>query len=243
MKTLSYLCAFLIAVFLLGFVNIDSIKEYQKKHPNVGISNSIGTVSEGKLVNAWLIPFKGKNFEYFSSKSYLAGRAFVHSKLHATVMNTYLKMEKLIPNRKFRIMECSNEKGGKLHPHRTHQNGLSIDFMMPLALNKKPYYELDDLGASHYWLEFNTKGEYVKNTGVKIDFEVVAQHILNLNELGKKQGVRIKKVIINTDLKDELFATSSGKKLKTSGIYIVKSLTPMINGLHDDHYHIDFELI
>jgi penicillin-insensitive murein endopeptidase len=243
MNTLSYLFVLFVTVFLLSFSTSDAIEKYQKKHPNKGVSQTKGTVSKGLLMNAWLIPYSGKNFEYFSSKSYLLGRAFVHSKLHGTVVNAYQKLEKKLPNRKFRIMECSNQKGGKLHPHRTHQNGLSIDFMMPLKMNKKPYYELDDIGASHYWLDFNSKGEYKKNTAVKIDFEVLAQHILMLKEVGKKHGVRIKKVIINTDLKDELFATPSGKKLKNSGVYIVKSLTPLINGLHDDHYHIDFELI
>jgi len=52
----------------------------------------------------------------------------------------------------------------------------------------------------------------------------------------------LSKVIINTDLKDELFATKFGKVLKTSGIYLVQKLSPLINSLHDDHYHIDFDV-
>ena len=55
--------------------------------------------------------------------------------------------------------------------------------------------------------------------------------------------MKIKKVIIKIELKDELFSTPNGKKLKAKGIYVVKALTPLINGLHDDHFHIDFEEI
>ena len=51
----------------------------------------------------------------------------------------------------------------------------------------------------------------------------------------------IQKVIIKVELKDELFEGEYGKKLKESGIYIVKSLSPTINALHDDHYHVDFK--
>ena len=45
------------------------------------------------------------------------------------------------------------------------------------------------------------------------------------------------------ELKDELYTCEYGEALKASGIYIVKSLTPSINQLHDEHYHIDFGYI
>jgi penicillin-insensitive murein endopeptidase len=54
--------------------------------------------------------------------------------------------------------------------------------------------------------------------------------------------VKIKKVIFKINLKDNLFKSKIGKKLKKSGIYFVKYLTPMVDNVHDDHYHIDFEL-
>jgi len=53
--------------------------------------------------------------------------------------------------------------------------------------------------------------------------------------------MKIAKVIIKIEYKDELFATEYGQKLKKSGIYIVKGLTKLINALHDEHYHIDFK--
>jgi len=58
---------------------------------------------------------------------------------------------------------------------------------------------------------------------VKIDFDLKAKRILILEEQSRKNGLKIKKVIIKTELKDELFATPSGKKLKANGIYVVKA--------------------
>ncbi len=138
-------------------------------------------------------------------------------------------------------MECSNEHGGKLFPHRTHQNGLSVDFMMPLTQGGKAYYGLDDLEKDHYWLEFDNDGNYSKDKSVAIDFDLMVQHILLLDQQARENGLKVSKVIIKIELKDEMFATSYGEKLKSSGVYVVKSLTPMINALHDEHYHIDFE--
>lgn len=140
-------------------------------------------------------------------------------------------------------MECSLQEGGQLPPHRTHQNGLSIDFMTPLIKNNQPYYKLDDMGFSHYLLGFDNNGKYAKDTSITIDFDLIAHHILLLQKHASKNGLRIKKVIFKMELKDELFDSFYGKRLKQSGIYITKHLTPFINSLHDDHYHIDFELI
>ena len=213
---------------------------YQNNKGNDLPSKSIGSVSKGQLKNGKLTPFRGKNFTYFDTQSYLNGRAYLNDKVLKTLLSAYKEFDTLLPERMFYVMECSNQDGGKLFPHRTHQNGLSIDFMMPLIKDGKPYYGLDTLGAEHYFLEFTNDGKYKEDPSISIDFNLVAQHILILNKVAKVLGVEITKVIINTDLKDELFASQYGKTLKTSGVYVVQKLSPLINSLHDDHYHIDF---
>jgi penicillin-insensitive murein endopeptidase len=140
-------------------------------------------------------------------------------------------------------MECSNEDGGEIYPHRTHQNGLSVDFMSPLEKDGNPYYNLDTLGGTHYLLEFDDQGRYSADQTINIDFEVMAKHIWFLEQEARKNGLKISKIIIKKELKDDLFATEYGKKLKNSSIYFTQNLTPLINSLHDDHYHIDFEIL
>jgi penicillin-insensitive murein DD-endopeptidase len=225
-------------------VNEDSlavIQFYQKNSQNTGESKTIGTVSNGKLVNGAIMPFYGPNFTYFDRDSYLGSRAFTSDGVKKIVLNTYAKLYGLYPSRKFFLMELSNREGGKLYPHHTHQNGLSVDFMMPKLKNGEPNYDLDTLGKQHYFLEFNDRGEYLEDTSIKIDFDLIAKHILLLNEEAKKEGYSIEKVIIKIEYKDDLFATPNGKELKKSGIYVVNSLTPMVNAIHDDHFHIDFK--
>lgn len=199
-----------------------------------------GSVSKGELVHGRIVPFSGANFHYFDTTSYLADRGFTHEKVLETILDAYSELETLLPDQHFCIMECSHKHGGKLYPHRTHQNGLSVDFMMPKLKDSKPYYALDDLGAQHYMLTFDKNGNYSEDQTISLDFNTIALHILELQAAAKKHGLSIEKVIINTDLKDELFATENGKILRSSRIYIVQSLSPLINALHDDHFHVDF---
>lgn len=237
MKILSSVLALLFCQVAIA----QDVQSYYDEHRGNDMpSVSVGSVSNGSLENGKLVPFSGPNFTYFEEGSYTSGRAFLNDKVLTVVLNTYEELETGAPDRQFRIMECSNEHGGKLWPHRTHQNGLSVDFMMPLIQDGEPYYDLDDMGRRHYFLEFDNDGHYSRDETVMIDFDLVAQHILLLEEDAKEQGLHISKVIINTDLKDELFATPHGRQLRDSDIYIVQSLSNMINALHDDHYHIDF---
>lgn len=220
------------------------ILKYQVKYPyNNKASQSHGTVQKGSLENGKLIPYSGDNFSYFDTTSYLNGRAFVHGKLYHTIIDSYKDVQSAFPEHNFVLMECSNKNGGKIWPHRTHQNGLSVDFGMPLYKSNSHFDSLDLIGPSHYFLEFDDDGRWIENKKVNINFEIVAKHILTLQKVGKEQGINVKKVIIKTELKDDLFAGKYGKKLQTSGIYVVKRLEPLINRLHDDHYHIDFEIM
>jgi penicillin-insensitive murein endopeptidase len=202
-----------------------------------------GSVSNGSIENSSLLPFSGKNYRYFDTTSYLAGRGFSHRKVVGTLLATYADLETLLPERIFQVMECSNKNGGKLFPHRTHQNGLSVDLMMPKIKSGLPDYTLDNQGGLHYLLEFDTEGKFVEDESISLDFNTIALHILTLEKQAKMHGLHIEKVIINTHLKDELFASEYGKKLKNSGIYIVQNLSKVINDVHDDHFHVDFKLI
>lgn len=222
----------------------DPIRElYDQYQQKTGTSVSSGTVSNGSLKNGRLFPFKGPNFIYFDSTSYLEKHAFVNEKVYRTVLNTYQTFEQLLPSFEFGLMECSNEHGGKIWPHRTHQNGLSVDFMSPLLKNGISTTDFNTFGLPHYLMDFDENGIYTEDQNYRIDFNLIAQHLLELNEQAHKNGLKIEKVILKIALKDELFASEYGQKLKNSGIYFATKLSPLIDSLHDDHYHVDFGLI
>jgi penicillin-insensitive murein endopeptidase len=224
--------------------NPKSIEKYMEANTDNDLpSKSDGSVSQGSLINGKLFPFSGQNFSYFDTLSYISNRAFLNNRVKTTVLETYGLLNSEIPNRQFCIMECSNKSGGKIFPHKTHQNGLSIDFMVPLMKDGKPYYGLDTIGRKHYFLEFNDNGCYIYDTTITIDFDIIAKHILSLNKVAQKNKLKISKVIFKIELKDDLYSTPNGKILKKSGIYLAQQLVAVINSLHDDHYHVDFEEI
>lgn len=213
---------------------------YMQYRHKTGKSEASGTVSKGTLKNGRIFPFKGPNFIYFDSTSYLNKHAFTHEKVHNAVLATYKTFEIILPAFEFGLMECSNEHGGKIWPHRTHQNGLSVDFMSPLLKIGVSCTDFNTIGLPHYLMDFDDDGVYTEDSAYSIDFDLMARHILILNEEAKKKGLKIEKVILKIALKDNLFATEYGKKLKSSGIYFATNLSDLIDSLHDDHYHVDF---
>lgn len=230
----SALLLFIIAIIL-------SIPEFLYK--NEGKSKAIGSPGNGQLENPHLMPYSGENFRYFSPLSYyILDDAYLHSKVQATLLAAYEECEKTCAGTKFRVMECANKDGGKMWLHRTHQNGLSVDFMVPKKRGTKQSKWLDRLGLWHYLLEFTDDGKSKLNREIEIDFETMGKHILALDRAARDNGLKINKVILKIELKDDFYATESGKKVKQKGIYFARSLSDRVNEVHDDHYHIDFEL-
>ena len=112
------------------------------------------------------------------------------------------------------MSSAKKKNGGKMKHHRTHQNGTSIEFGTPLLKNGKPYKIHNSLGVYHYLMSFDEKGNWTTNKSVSIDFESMSQHILILDKIARKNNMYVKKVIFKINLKDDLFKTKSGKKLK-----------------------------
>lgn len=213
-------------------------------HRNQGESNSIGSVGNGRLENAWLLPYSGKNFRCFSPLSYyLFNNAYTHSRVYRTVLEAYKSCEKTCPGIQFRYMECSDKHGGKLLIHRTHQNGLSVDFMSPKRKGSRQSIFFDRLGLWHYLLEFTNSGRLKINSKIQIDFESIGKHILAIDDAARRNGLRIKKVIFMIELKDQMRQTESWQEMQRRKIYFVQRLSNFINRIHDDHYHIDFEKV
>lgn len=210
-------------------------------HQNEGKSRAMGSPGKGTIENAWLIPYFGKNYRYFSPLSYFVlNRGYAHHRVHNAILEAYETCETTCPEALFRLMECGNKHGGEMWPHRTHQAGLSADFMLPKKLNNTPLRMLDHLGVWHYALQTDKSGNYTSR--VTVDFETMGRHLIALDDAARKNGIRIKKVILKIDLKDDFFKTASGKKVKARGIYFARSLPKLVDDLHDDHYHVDFAL-
>jgi penicillin-insensitive murein endopeptidase len=140
-------------------------------------------------------------------------------------------------------MECTCKNGGRMLLHWTHQNGKSVDFMTPVKRGDESDPWTNNPGLVHYLFGFNEHGKFLLDPGVEIDFEIMARHILAVDDAAAKNGMRIRKILFHTSLQDELFSTPSGGILVERDINFVTRVSDLVNRFHDDHYHIDFEFL
>lgn len=198
-------------------------------------STCYGTTKNGSLVNGVQLPAKGNNFVSYGLIPVKAGRTYVHSKVKKVVVDAYSSLLKTHPGKIFKYAETGFKKGGRFKPHKTHQNGLSIDFMVPVIDKKSKSVHLptNPLNRYGYDIEFDKKGKY-KN--YKLDFESLAAHIVALHKAAIKNGIDLWRVIFDPDLQPYLYKTKHGKYIKEN-IKIPKNKSWV---RHDEHIHVDF---
>jgi penicillin-insensitive murein endopeptidase len=150
------------------------------------------------------------------------------------VIDAYRALEVAARDRVFMYGETGLANGGRFRPHRTHQNGLSVDFMVPV---------IDKLGRSvplptsawnefGYGIKFDSAGRY---KDYQIDFEAVAEHLYQLHAAASARDVGIGLVIFEPEYHARLFATKRGEFLRS-----LPWMEKQAWIRHDNHYHVDF---
>lgn len=220
---------FIILFFFL--TSVSAIAEDIKE------SVCFGRPGKGRIENAWQLPRSGNNFSVYSAAGAALGRNYVHSKVYRTVIDAYKDLEERNPGAKFIYGEASTKEGGKFPPHKSHQNGLSVDFFVPVK-DISGTLRLLPIGPPNrhgYAIEFDSHGNYKE---FSIDFETMADHLFALKKAADKNGIKIRRVIFDNDFQKLLFNTTKGKELKSLiAFYKKKSWVR-----HDEHYHIDFQV-
>ena len=200
-------------------------------------STCFGTPANGSLENGWKLPRSGENFRAYADVGWLAGRTHVHSRVHAVVLESYAKLARERPAHRFVYGETGWETGGEIAPHRTHRNGLSVDFMVPVVdANGKPS-ELTTNAANKYGYAVELDADGRAEDGSRIDFESLAAHLATVAAVAKQRGVGITKVIFDPKLRKKLASTARWKEIET----LPFSKKPAWVR-HDEHYHVDFSV-
>ncbi len=200
-------------------------------------SQCYGTVSNGRLEGGVKLPSQGPNFTSYSALGATAGRTYVHSTVAKIVISSYAALAQEAPFNRYVYGETGWSSGGRIRPHRTHQNGLSVDFFVPVrdADGKSVPLPTSVSNKLGYDIEFDSNARYENYT---IDFEATAEHLYQLQLAAKAHGAGITLVIFDTEFLPKLFATKHGA-------YLQKEL-PFMKGKpwvrHDEHYHIDFRI-
>ncbi|MRW92679.1 replication initiation protein [Duganella sp. FT80W] len=196
-------------------------------------STCYGTVAQGRLEQGVQLPASGANFAAYSTLGVAAGRTYVHSDVRDVVLDAYRALAQSTPSTHYVYGETGLANGGPMPPHKTHQAGISVDFMVPV-LNAQgvsvplPSSPLNKFG---YGLEFDTKGRY---QNLRIDYEAMAEHLYQLSLAAQRHHLGISRVIFDPQLTTQLLATRRGRELQ---LPFMKE-RPWIR--HDEHYHVDF---
>ena len=198
-------------------------------------SRCFGTTANGALENGWKLPAGGENFSSYSSIGRTLGRTYVHSAVYEVVVSAYAALQESAPGKVFVYGETGKKSGGKFSPHKTHRNGLSVDFMVPLldAGGRSVPMQTSVFNKWGYDLEFDESGRLDNR---RIDGEAMAEHIYQLHRAASEAGVGIWRVIFAPELQSLLHATSRWDYL-SDNIEFSKRRSWV---RHDDHYHVDF---
>lgn len=200
-------------------------------------STCYGITSTGKLENGVQLPKEGVNYVGYSTMARLAGRTYVHSAVETIITKAYKGLETEQPNKVYKYAETGFKEGGQFKPHKTHRNGLSVDFMTPVTDKNGqsvhlPTHPLNKFG---YNIEFDKNDKY---GGLSIDYEAMAAHIFMLHKEAKVLGYDLWRVIFDPKLQPKLMSTKYGAYLKKNILFSKKRSWVR----HDDHYHVDFAI-
>lgn len=198
-------------------------------------SRCFGTTSKGRIEDAVKLPVDGKNFRAYSQLASTLGRTYVHSSVRNVVLASYAELAVTLPNTIFVYGETGLKSGGRFSPHRTHQNGLSVDFMVPVRDKLRRSVPLPGSLANRfgYDIEFDAAGKFGDYT---IDFEAITAHLIALHRAAAVANIRIGQVIIDPAFHPALFGTQDGSFLRANLKFMQKQAWVR----HDDHYHVDF---
>ncbi|MFS2026774.1 penicillin-insensitive murein endopeptidase [Massilia sp. CT11-137] len=201
-------------------------------------STCYGTVGKGRLSGGVQLPPQGVNFAAYSSTGVEMGRTYVHDQVRQVMLEAYANVRTTLPDRTYVYGETGLAHGGPIPPHRTHQAGLSVDFMVPVLDDADRSVPMPSSPANKfgYALEFDDQGRI---PGYRIDFDAMAEQLYQISMTSRRYGLTIARVIFDPRLAERLF-NSSRHGAELQRILPFMKERPWIR--HDEHYHVDFGL-
>lgn len=198
-------------------------------------STCYGTAEKGRLENGVSLPAAGPNFQSYSSLGSALGRTCVHSAVADIVTAAYADLARELPSTVFVYGETGWCSGGSFRPHKTHQNGTSVDFMVPIRngagvsvpLPTGPFNEFG------YSMEFDSSG---KSGDLTVDFPAITTHLYFLEQEASARGIKIRRVILAPEFQRRLVGTPHWPQVAKLDLF--SKSKPWVR--HDEHYHVDF---
>jgi penicillin-insensitive murein endopeptidase len=185
-----------------------------------------GTSAKGRLERGAVLSPSGPEFGVYSLAAVALGRTCVHSTVAEIARAAYADLAAERPDTVYLLGETGWCRGGSFAPHKTHQNGTSVDFMVPVvdAAGKSVPLPTHALNRFGYDVEFDAAGRY---EDLRIDYAAVAAHLAALRKQAAARGIAIRRVIFAPELRKHVSAPVPWSEKR-----------PWVR--HDEHYHVDF---
>jgi len=227
---LALLAAFLVLLLAGGVLAVLALE-------NDRDSVCYGETNNGRLANAKRLPLSGDNYSAYWTVGWLLGRTNMHGTPRDIVETVYARLAMSDPDLRFVYGEAGWPWGGRFWPHRTHQSGLSVDFVVPVRdeEGRSVPFPRSMWRGGFYSVDIGPDGRFGP---YRIDFEAMASHLETLRSAAAERGVGIRRIFFDPGLQPRLFATPEGARLKRQ----IRFSTKPSWFRHDAHYHVDFDL-
>jgi penicillin-insensitive murein endopeptidase len=201
-------------------------------------SVSLGSSAKGSLKDGVSFPSRGEGFVTYSTLGNLAGRQYVHSRVHEALVEAFASLHAAAPDRTFVLGETGLKAGGKFRPHRSHQNGLSVDIFMPVrdGASRHTLMPTAPWNKFGYSLEFDRRGH---GEGLAIDFESLAELLVEVQRQAGQHGLAVDRIIVAPEYVDRVLSARAAGIRQLEQLFMRKPAWVR----HDEHLHIDFRLL
>lgn len=225
-----------------GLVSVAGVVGFAGYIAWLGIDGIRPSICRGNAVNGSLeggrrLAYAGDNYRAYSFALYALGRTFVHSAVRDAMRDAYAELYKSRPELRFVYAESGWPWGGRFAPHKTHANGTSVDFHVPVRTRDGQVTELptSPFQLFGYAVRFDGNGRY---GALGLDFDAMGEHLMALDKAVRAHGIRIRRVIFDVHLQPKLAATKPGASaMERLAFNRRQAWVP-----HSEHYHVDFEV-
>lgn len=198
-------------------------------------SHSSGRRGRGRLEHGHVFAPVGVGHQAYSMLGAGLGRQYAHHAVRDTLTEAFA-VRRAAGAARYVLGETGLRGGGRMRPHRTHQNGMSVDVFMPVrdagnqpsSLPTWPWH-----GFGYRW-EFDRAGSAPP---YHIDFVELAELLRATEARAAAHGLELERVIIAPEYVPLVLATAPGKRL---GAIASRLTRRPVWVRHDEHVHLDF---